>query len=91
LGITLSQALLERVGLETDYLLVALGALIVSGLLVYRGLLLIIIALVMSLAVNLPSDFLLQYSVDRDVLMVILLLMVVFPIGVRGASKAQFN
>lgn len=91
LGITLSRALLERIGLETNYLFIALGALVVSGLLVYRGLLLIMIAIAMSIAVNMPEDFLVQYSVDRDVLLVILLMMVIFPIGVRGASKVQFN
>ncbi|MGA1741978.1 MAG: hypothetical protein ACO4AC_07430 [Pseudohongiellaceae bacterium] len=91
LGITLSKALLERIGMDTNYLYIALGALVVSGLLVYRGLLLIIIALLMSLAVNLPGDLLAQYSLDRDVLMVVLLLMVIFPVGVRGAGKVQFN
>lgn len=91
LGITLSQALLERVGMETDYLFIALGALVVSGLLVYRGVLLIILALTIGLAVNLPSDVLTQYSIDRDVLLVILLIMVIFPIGVRGAGKAQLS
>jgi len=91
LGITLSKALLERIGMDTNYHYIALGALVVSGLLVYRGLLLIIIALLMSLAVNLPGDLLAQYSLDRDVLMVVLLLMVIFPVGVRGAGKVQFN
>lgn len=91
LGITLSKTLLERIGMDTNYLFIALGALVVSGLLVYRGLLLIIIALLMSLAVNLPVELLAQYSLDRDVLMVVLLLMVIFPIGVRGAGKVQFN
>jgi len=91
LGITLSKALLEHIGMDTNYLYIALGALVVSGLLVYRGLLLIIIALLMSLAVNLPGDLLAQYSLDRDVLMVVLLLMVIFPVGVRGAGKVQFN
>jgi len=91
LGITLSKALLERIGMDTNYLYIALGALVVSGLLVYRGLLLIIIALLMSLAVNLTGDLLAQYSLDRDVLMVVLLLMVIFPVGVRGAGKVQFN
>lgn len=91
LGITLSKALLERIGMDTNYLYIALEALVVSGLLVYRGLLLIIIALLMSLAVNLPGDLLAQYSLDRDVLMVVLLLMVIFPVGVRGAGKVQFN
>jgi len=91
LGITLSKALLEHIGMDTNYLYIALGALVVSGLLVYRGLLLIIIALLMSLAVNLTGDLLAQYSLDRDVLMVVLLLMVIFPVGVRGAGKVQFN
>jgi len=91
LGITLSKALLERIGMDTNYLYIALGALVVSGLLVYRGLLLIIIALLMSLAVNLPGDLLAQYSLDRDVMMLVLLLMVIFPVGVRGAGKVQFN
>ncbi len=91
MGITLSKALLERIGMDTNYLYIALGALVISGLLVYRGLLLIIIALLMSLAVNLPGDLLAQYSLDRDVLMVVLLLMVIFPVGVRGAGKVQFN
>jgi len=91
LGITLSKALLEHIGMDTNYLYIALGALVVSGLLVYRGLLLIIIALLMSLAVNLPGDLLAQYSLDRDVLMLVLLLMVIFPVGVRGAGKVQFN
>ena len=87
LGVTLSQTILERVGMETDYLLTALGAIVVTGLLVYRGLLLIIIVLLMSLAVNLPDDFLLQYSIDKDILMVMLMLMVIFPIGARSAKK----
>lgn len=91
IGITLSQALLERLGIETNYLYIALGAMMVSGLLVSRGLLLIIIAILMSVAVNLPIEFLLEYSIDRDVLMVFLLLMVIFPVGVRGARKVQFT
>ncbi len=91
LGITLSRALLERVGMETNYLFIALGDFVVSGLLVYRGLLLIMIAIGMSIAVNMPEGFLLQYSVDRDILLVILLMMVIFPIGLRGANKVQFN
>lgn len=91
LGITLSQALLERIGLDTNYLLIALGALIISGLLVYRGLLLIIIAIFMSIAVNMPEEMLLQYSVDRDILIVMLMLLVIFPIGVKGANKLQLN
>lgn len=89
IGVTLSQVLLERIGMETDYMLIALGAMVVTGLMIYRGLFLIIIVLLMSLAVNLPADFLLQYSIDKDVLMVLLLLMIIFPVGIKGAKKVQ--
>tara|TARA_R110000772_G_scaffold62648_1_gene140761 strand:- start:109 stop:390 length:282 start_codon:yes stop_codon:yes gene_type:complete len=89
LGVTLSQALLERIGMETDYMLIALGAMVVTGLLMYRGLFLIIIVLLMSLAVNLPDDFLLQYSIDKDILMVLLILMIIFPVGIKGAKKVH--
>ncbi len=45
----------------------------------------------MSIAVNMPEEMLLQYSVDRDILIVMLMLLVIFPIGVKGANKLQLN
>lgn len=91
LGVTLSHTLLQRIGIEPDYLMVALGAIVVTGLLVYRGLLLIMLVLLMSITINLPEGWLQQYSIDRDVLIVLQLMMVLFPIGIKGVNRARFT
>lgn len=49
----------------------------------FRGIALIIIIALLSLALNMPDDFLRQYYIDRDALMVDVILMVVFPIAYR--------
>jgi hypothetical protein len=82
-GVTLSSSLLEQFGVDKNYLLIGLGALVVTGLVVFRSLALLIIILLMSLSINLPQEFLSQYYIDRDVLIVVLILMVIFPLVYR--------
>jgi len=60
-------------------------------LLVYRGILLILLAIAISVSLNLPTEFLQQYSIDRDVLIVLQILMILFPISIKGASKVSFT
>ncbi|MAM69524.1 MAG: hypothetical protein CMP91_00080 [Gammaproteobacteria bacterium] len=90
-GVAFSQTLLERIGLEPDYLLITLGAIVITGLLVYRGLLLVLLVAGLSVALNLPTELLQQYSIDRDILIVVLILMIVFPIGAKGMGRPSFN
>ena len=82
-GVTLSGSLLESFGVEKNYLLICLGALAITGMLAFRGIALIIIIALLSLAINMPDDFLRQYYIDRDALIVVVILMVVFPIAYR--------
>src|SRR5210317_2604450 len=82
-GVTLSPSLLESFGVEKNYLLICLGAIAITGMVAFRGIALIIIIALLSLALNMPDDFLRQYYIDRDALMVDVILMVVFPIGYR--------
>ena len=82
-GVTLSASLLESFGVEKNYLLICLGAIAITGMVAFRGIALIIIIALLSLALNMPDDFLRQYYIDRDALMVDVILMVVFPIGYR--------
>ncbi len=49
----------------------------------FRGIALIIIIALLSLAINLPDDFLAQYYIDRDALIVVVILMILFPIAYR--------
>ena len=82
-GVTLSASLLESFGVEKNYLLICLGAIAITGMVAFRGIALIIIIALLSLAINMPDDFLRQYYIDRDALMVLVILMVVFPIAYR--------
>ena len=82
-GVTLSGSLLESFGVEKNYLLICLGALPITGMVAFRGIALIIIIALLSLAINMPDDFLRQYYIDRDALIVVVILMVVFPIAYR--------
>jgi hypothetical protein len=78
-----SPSLLESFGVEKNYLLICLGAIAITGMVAFRGIALIIIIALLSLALNMPDDFLRQYYIDRDALMVNVILMVVFPIAYR--------
>lgn len=78
-----SPSLLESFGVEKNYLLICLGAIAITGMVAFRGIALIIIIALLSLALNMPDDFLRQYYIDLDALMVDVILMVVFPIGYR--------
>jgi len=78
-----SPSLLESFGVEKNYLLICLGAIAITGMVAFRGIALIIIIALLSLALNMPDDFLRQYYIDLDALMVDVILMVVFPIAYR--------
>jgi uncharacterized membrane protein YedE/YeeE len=82
-GVTLIASLLESFGVEKNYLLICLGAIAITGMVAFRGIALIIIIALLSQAINMPDDFLRQYYIDRDALMVVVILMVVFPIAYR--------
>ena len=82
-GVILSANLLAQFGIEKDYLLIGLGAIVITGLVAYRGLALIIIILLLSMSINLPADFLEQFYLDREILIVVTLLMVIFPLVYR--------
>ena len=82
-GVILSANLLAQFGIEKDYLLIGLGAVVITGLVAYRGLALIIIILLLSMSINLPPDFLEQFYLDREILIVVTLLMVIFPLVYR--------
>jgi len=84
IGVTLSASLLDQFGIEKNYLLVGLGAFVITGLVAFRGMALIVIILFMSLAINMPEEVLAQYYLDKDILIAAIILMVIFPLVYRG-------
>jgi len=83
IGVTLSATLLDQFGIDRSYLLIGLGALVITGLVAFRGAILIVIILILSLAINMPEEMLAEYYLDRDILIVVTLLMIVFPLIYR--------
>ena len=83
IGVTLSATLLDQFGIDRSYLFIGLGALVITGLVAFRGVILIVIILVLSLAINMPEEMLAEYYLDRDILIVVTLLMIVFPLIYR--------
>lgn len=79
LGITLSSSLLEMFGIGTNYMFIGLGALLITCMVAFRSIVLIVIVLLVSLPINLPEEYLIQYYIDRDVLIVLVILMIIFP------------
>lgn len=82
-GIVLSANLLTQFGIDKNYLYIGCGALVITGLVAFRGIGLIILVLAMSLMINLPEETLSQYYIDRDILIMVVVLMVIFPLIYR--------
>ena len=85
-GIILSGNLLTQFGVDKNYLYIGLGAIVITGLVAFRGAILISIVLLMSLMINMPQEFLDQYLIDKDVLIMVVVLMVVFPLVYREVA-----
>lgn len=69
LGIAIANEILARFGLESNYIIVFSIAFVVAGLLLSKNLLLLMLVLAGVFAFNLPDAILVQYHLDRDVLL----------------------
>ena len=72
LGVAIANEILSRLGQESNYILVFSLAFMVAGLLLSKKLVLLLFVLVGVFALNLPDVTLLQYHVDRDILLAML-------------------
>jgi len=69
LGIAIANEILARFGLESNYIIVFSIAFLVAGLLLSKNLILLLFVLAGVFAFNLPDAVLMQYHLDRDVLL----------------------
>lgn len=69
LGIAIANEILARFGLENNYIIVFSIAFLVAGLLLSKNIILLVIVLAGVFAINLPDATLVQYHLDRDVLL----------------------
>lgn len=71
--------MIARLGFDANYLLAALAAIAIAGLIIHRSLLLILLVLACSIGANLPEDIVSYIGMDRDVLFATLIALVLVP------------
>ncbi|MDO8272886.1 MAG: hypothetical protein Q7U82_13380 [Gammaproteobacteria bacterium] len=79
IGITLAREAVTRVGLETNYLLIALVALLFTALLAHRSFMLVLLIIGLCVVINLPPEMLGGVVVDQDIMIAALISVIILP------------
>lgn len=79
IGITLARETVTRLGLETNYLLIALAALLFTALLAHRSIMLVLLIIGLCVVINLPAEMLGGVVVDQDIMIASLISVIILP------------
>lgn len=79
IGVTVARETLSRFGLEANYLMIALVALVFTALLAHRSLMLVILVVLLCVVINLPPEMLGGFTIDQDFLVAVLIAVVILP------------
>ena len=79
IGILLAREALARLGLESNYLLIAVGALLITALLSQRSVFLTVTVFLLCLAINVPSELMGSLQIDKDIMIASLIAVVILP------------
>ena len=71
--------MITRLGFDANYLLAALAAIAITGLIVHRRMLLVVLVLVCTVGANLPDSFVESLGLNRDILLATLIALIVVP------------
>jgi hypothetical protein len=80
IGLVLAREMLSRFGMESNYLMVAVLAVLFTALLAGRSLVLMGMVLMLSIVLNLPPDTLGPIVIDQDLLLAALIGVIILPV-----------
>lgn len=80
IGLVLARELLSRFGLESNYLMIAVLAVLLTALLAGRSLALMGMVMVLGVVLNLPADTLGTLVIDQDLLLAALIGVIILPV-----------
>lgn len=80
LGVTIARETLATLGLDSNYLVMAIFALVVTVMLVHRNWLLLGMVAVMCIVINLPPAVLGDIQIDHDLLIAALIGVTILPL-----------
>jgi len=87
IGITLARETVARLGLETNYLLIALAALLFTALLAHRSFMLVLLIIGLCVVINLPPEMLGGFVIDQDVMIAALIAVIILPAVHRVVAR----
>ncbi|MDO8272895.1 MAG: hypothetical protein Q7U82_13425 [Gammaproteobacteria bacterium] len=87
IGITLARETVTRLGLETNYLLIALAALLFTALLAHRSFMLVLLIIGLCVVINLPPETLGGFVIDQDVMIAALIAVIILPAVHRVVAR----
>jgi hypothetical protein len=79
IGLVLAREMLSRFGMESNYLMIAVLAVLLTALLAGRSLVLMGMVLMLSIVLNLPPDTLGSVAIDQDLLLAALIGVIILP------------
>jgi len=79
IGVNIPGIMLARLGIDASYLLVALIAWVITGLIIHRRLALIVVVIMLAVGANLPTAIADHMGIDRDYLTATLVVVVLAP------------
>ncbi|PCJ27956.1 MAG: hypothetical protein COA96_01985 [SAR86 cluster bacterium] len=79
LGMAIANETLSRFGLESNYIAVFSVAFILVAILLSKNLIMLVVVITGVIALNLPEALLLQYHLDRDVLLAVVCAAILVP------------
>jgi hypothetical protein len=79
IGINLPDNMLARYGVEPTFLTVALAAIALTGMIVYRKIALVMVMMLLLVGANLPSSVADSWNLDRDILLAALIALIIIP------------
>jgi hypothetical protein len=80
IGLVLARELLSRFGLESNYLMIAVLAVLLTALLAGRSLVLMGMVMVLGVVLNLPAETLGTLVIDQDLLLAALIGVIILPV-----------
>ena len=86
MAINLPHGMISRVGFDANYLMAALAAVVLTGLLMHRQLFLIVLVVFACIAANMPDEMMKSWGLESNYFLAVLIALVVLPVGSKLAS-----
>lgn len=79
IAINAPDSMLARYGVDVNILTIALSAMALTGVFMFRNVTLIIMMIVLVIGANLPEDVAAQYNINREWMLAALIALVIIP------------